>query len=277
MKNYTVTRGDTLYGISKQFDVPVETIKRVNNLTSNTITVGQVLSIPTNTTTATYTVKAGDTLYKIANQYNTTVQELIELNNLSSNILSIGQQLKVPVEGTNNQPDSNYITYTVVKGDNLYSIANKYGVTVETIKQANNLTSNLLSIGQILKIPTQNIETGYKEYEVKAGDSLYSIARSYNTTVEVIVNANNLTTTILSVGQILKIPTEKEETTPGPVKECFGEGYVEPKYETYTVKRGDNLYDIARRYNTTVIDLMNLNNLTSTNLEIGQVLKVREL
>ena len=65
MKNYTVTRGDTLYGISKQFDVPVETIKRVNNLTSNTITVGQVLSIPTNTTTATYTVKAGDTLYKL--------------------------------------------------------------------------------------------------------------------------------------------------------------------------------------------------------------------
>ena len=256
MKNYTVTRGDTLYGISKQFDVPVETIKRVNNLTSNTITVGQVLSIPTNTNTATYTVKAGDTLYKIANQYNITVQELIELNNLSSNILSIGQQLKVPVEGTNNQPDSNYITYTVVKGDNLYNIANKYGVTVETIKQANNLTSNLLSIGQILKIPAQNIETGYKEYEVKAGDSLYSIARSYNTTVEAIVNANNLTTTILSVGQILKIPTEKEETTPGPVKECFGEGYVEPKYETYTVKRGDNLYDIARRYNTTVIELI---------------------
>ena len=277
MKNYTVKRGDTLYGISKQFDVPVETIKRVNNLTSNTITVGQVLSIPTNTTTATYTVKAGDTLYKIANQYNTTVQELIELNNLSSNILNIGQQLKVPVEGTNNQPDSNYITYTVVKGDNLYNIASKYDVTVETIKQANNLTSNLLSIGQILKIPTQNIEIGYKEYEVKAGDSLYSIARSYNTTVEEIMNANNLTTTILSVGQILKIPTEKEEVIPGPVKECFGEGYVEPKYETYTVKRGDNLYDIARRYNTTVIDLMNLNNLTSTNLEIGQVLKVREL
>ena len=277
MKNYTVKRGDTLYGISKQFDVPVETIKKVNNLTSNTITVGQVLSIPTNTNTATYTVKAGYTLYKIANQYNTTVQELIELNNLSSNILNIGQQLKVPVEGTNNQPDSNYITYTVVKGDNLYNIANKYDVTVETIKQANNLTSNLLSIGQILKIPTRNIETGYKEYEVKAGDSLYSIARSYNTTVEEIMTANNLTTTILSVGQILKIPTEKEEVIPGPVKECFGEGYVEPKYETYTVKRGDNLYDIARRYNTTVIDLMNLNNLTSTNLEIGQVLKVREL
>ena len=89
------------------------------------------------------------------------------------------------------------------------------------------------------------------------------------------MNANNLTTTILSVGQILKIPTEID--IPTGIKECYGEGYTEIKYETYTVKKGDNLYDIARRYNTSVIDLMNLNNLTSTNLEIGQVLKVREL
>lgn len=63
MQTYIVSKGDTLYGISKQFDVPVETLKRVNNLTSNTITVGQTLQIPTNQTTATYTVKAGDTLF----------------------------------------------------------------------------------------------------------------------------------------------------------------------------------------------------------------------
>lgn len=275
MQTYIVSKGDTLYGISKQFDVPVETLKRVNNLTSNTITIGQTLQIPTNQTTATYTVKAGDTLYKIANQYNTTVNELIELNNLSSTSLSIGQQLKVPAEESSS--NNSYINYTVKQGDNLYKIANQYGVTVETIKQANNLTSDLLSIGQILKIPTTNIETGYQEYEVKAGDSLYSIAQKYNTTVDEIVKENNLTTTILSVGQILRIPTAESSTTPDIIKECFGEGYEEPKYETYTVKRGDNLYDIARRYNTTVINLMDLNNLTSTNLQIGQVLKVREI
>lgn len=89
------------------------------------------------------------------------------------------------------------------------------------------------------------------------------------------MQTNNLQTTILSVGQILRIPTEETPTTIG--KECFGEGYIEPKYETYTVKKGDNLYDIARRYNTSVINLMDLNNLTSTSLQIGQVLKVREL
>ena len=276
MKNYTVTRGDTLYGISKQFDVPVETIKRLNNLTSNTISIGQKLQIPTTQTTTIYTVKSGDTLYKIANLYNTSVKELIELNNLSSTSLSIGQQIKVPVE-EDNTTNNEYVNYTVKKGDNLYSIATEYGVSVETIKQINNLTNNLLSIGQVLKIPTKNIEIGYKEYEVKAGDSLYSIAQKFNTTVNDIVKENNLQTTILSVGQILKIPTSKTETLPDTIKECFGEGYMEPKYETYTVKRGDNLYDIARKYNTTVIHLMDLNNLTSTNLQIGQVLKVREL
>ena len=276
MKSYTVQKGDTLYGISKQFQVPVETIKRVNNLTTNTITVGQVLQIPSSQSTTTYTVKSKDTLYKIANQYNTTVNELMELNNLTTTILSIGQQLQVPVEG-NNESEENYTSYIVKAGDSLYKIANEYGISVETIKQANNLTSNLLSIGQILKIPTENIETNYKEYEVKAGDSLYKIAQLFNTTVDEIMNANNLQTTILSVGQILKIPTTPEEIYPGTTKECYGEGYVEPKYETYTVKKGDNLYDIARRYNTTVINLMDLNNLTSTNLQIGQVLKVRGL
>ena len=124
------------------------------------------------------------------------------------------------------------------------------------------MTSNLLSIGQVLKIPTTNIEIDYQEYVVEKGDSLYSIAQKFNVTVDDIIEKNNLQTTILSVGQILKIPIQKEEpSTPSLGKECFGEGYVEPTYETYTVKRGDNLYDIARKYNTTVLDLMELNNL----------------
>lgn len=272
MQTYIVQKGDTLYGISRQFGVSVETIKRENNLINNVLSIGQSLQIPINTTTTIYVVQKGDNLYKIANQYNTTVQEIIELNNLKTDTLSIGQQIKVPAIG---EQEESYITYIVKGGDSLYKIANQYNVTVETIKQANNLSSNILSIGQILKIPTKNIATDYKEYEVKPGDSLYSIAKLFNTTIDAIINMNNLQTTILAVGQILKIPTEQYPTLSG--KECIGKGYIEPNYETYTVKKGDNLYDIAKRYNTTVINLMDLNNLTTTSLQIGQILKVREL
>ena len=95
-------------------------------------------------------------------------------------------------------------TYTVVKGDTLYKIANKFGVNVNNLKDINNLTSNTLSIGQILKIPTSS--DNKLTYTVKKGDSLYSIARTYNTTVDVLKKINNLTSNTLSIGQTLILP-----------------------------------------------------------------------
>jgi len=103
---------------------------------------------------------------------------------------------------TNNPSDDNYITYTVKSGDTLYSIAKRFNTTVNQIKSLNNLTSDLLRIGQILKIPNQN---NYTTYTVKNGDTLYSIAKRFNTTVEQIKSLNNLTSNLLKVGQILKI------------------------------------------------------------------------
>lgn len=98
----------------------------------------------------TYTVKRGDTLYGISNQYGVSVTELANLNNVTASTLKVGQVLTIPSSsGTN--PDNLFI-YTVKKGDSLYSIAKKYNTTVDAIKSKNNLTSNNLSIGQILKI-----------------------------------------------------------------------------------------------------------------------------
>ena len=97
--------------------------------------------------------------------------------------------------------------YTVVSGDSLYAIARKYNTTVDGIKRLNGLTSNNLSIGQILKIPSSNNnDINSITYVVISGDSLYSIARKYNTTVDEIKRLNGLTSNNLSIGQILKIP-----------------------------------------------------------------------
>ena len=100
--------------------------------------------------------------------------------------------------------------YIVKKGDSLYSIANKYGITVNDLKDINNLTSNTLQIGQKLIIPVQNEQEEARIYTVKSGDTLYSIAKEYNTTISELMNLNNLKTATLSIGQQLKLPGTKE-------------------------------------------------------------------
>lgn len=203
---YVVQKGDTLYSIANKLGTTVSELKKENNLTSNTLQIGEVLRIPTKEIYEEeeniYIVKKGDSLYSIANKYNTTVDELKRINNLTSNILSIGQVLKLPSDKASNvEKEENTISYTVQKGDSLYSIARKYDTTIDRIKDLNNLTTNLLSIGQVLLIPTDtNLET---TYTVKKGDSLYSIAKKYNTTVDRLKQLNNLTSNLLSIGQIL--------------------------------------------------------------------------
>lgn len=163
---YTVEKGDSLYSIARQFGVTVQEIRDANNLTTDTLSIGQSLIIPglsagddlednegSEIVPTTYTVVSGDSLWSIANRFGVTVNDLKTANNLTSNLLSIGQTLIIPTTGTNNPGSPIYTTYTVKSGDSLWSIANRFGTTVDTIKSLNNLTSNLLSIGQVLQIP----------------------------------------------------------------------------------------------------------------------------
>lgn len=199
-----------------------------------------------------YIVKKGDSLWSIASKNNTTVDNIKKLNNLSSNNLSVGQVLKLSYNAENEDIKESNI-YTVKKGDSLWLIANKYGTTVDELKNANNLKSNSLSIGQTLIIPEKKEGTSNISYVVKKGDSLWLIANKYDTTVEKIKSTNNLKSNTLSIGQVLVIPSSSE-------------------FITYTVKKGDSLWLIANKYNTTVDNIKKLNNLSSNNLQINQKL-----
>ena len=172
------------------------------------LTVGQKLLVKDTSSSSDvgvyYTVMAGDTLYGIAKKFNLTVDELKKMNNLSSNNLSINQKLLVSGTALDNS-NVDYDTYVVKSGDSLWSIASKFNTTVDKLKSVNNLSSNLLSIGQNLLIPKSG-STNNKQYVVKSGDTLYKIAQSNGTTVTDIINLNNLPTTNLSIGQILLLP-----------------------------------------------------------------------
>lgn len=258
---YTVKRGDSLYQIARSYNTTVSELKSLNNLTSDILTIGQVLKLPgynenqnqTPTASNEYIVKPGDSLYQIAKNYNTTIADLINYNNLPTTVLSVGQIIKIPNTTSN-------VTYTVKSGDTLYKIANNYGVSVDSIKKINNLTSNNLTIGMQLYIPegTTIKETDYIVYKVEPGDTLYKIAKKYNTPEEAIKEYNKLTSNILKVDQVLQIPTENSTN----------------ENNVYTVRSGDTLYKIANNYGVTVQELMNLNNLATTLLNIGDTILI---
>lgn len=272
MNNYVVEKGDTLYGIAKRFNTSVQSIKELNNLKSDNITIGQTLRVRSNNDTnplecIVYTVKKGDTLYNISKKYNTTVDELKRYNNLQTNTLNIGDRIVIPCNVENNYNDNNYVTYTVLRGDSLYSIANKFGTTVESIKELNDLKSNLLNIGDKLIVDDRRgissvlecfgnvVDTNerYLNYMVVKGDNLYDLARKFNTSVDQIKLINNLKDNNLSIGEILKVPNNNN---------------------IYIVQKGESLFSIAKKFNITVDELKRKNKLTSNLISIGQELIV---
>lgn len=248
-----------------------------------------------------YTVKAGDTLYSIATRYNVSVDSIKNVNGLTSNMLFVGQQLRLP-----------FFTYTVSSGDTLYNIAKRYNTTVDQIRSTNQLKSDMLMIGQKLRIPQlqaastttpppaeetatplpveENVSTPAptpetSTYTVIAGDTLYGISVKFGTTVDQLKSLNNLTTNVLNIGQVLKVPgttdqVQPVETAPAPTGPVPTPTEPEPAptspapTTSYTVSAGDTLYKISQRFGVSVSDIQTANNLTSTNLSIGQVLTI---
>ena len=254
---YIVKAGDTLYKVASSFGVSVADLKQLNHLSSNSLYVGQQLVIgkispsnstpPKNTNNTSssnnntsnftyYKVQSGDTLWKIAQKFGVSVNSIKNTNNLSSNSLALGQQIKIPISSASNTSSNSTSSvskqkYKVKAGDSLSAIAWIFGTTVDAIKKANNLSSNVLSIGQMLIIPSKNATTitetpkdtknntsntnsssnnsSSQVYVVQAGDTMWRIAKKFDVDVNDIVKWNNLTSNVLSLGQVLIIRSSK--------------------------------------------------------------------
>ena len=210
---YTVVRGDTLWNISKRLNISIDEIKRLNNLDSNLLYVGQVLKLPnyetTTDTNITYIVQKGDTLYSIATKNDISVSDLKKYNNLTSDNLSIGQELNIPKGISIITPSEDEVinegsVYEVKKGDTLYSISKKFNTTIDKIKELNSIVGDILTIGTNLLIPTTSL-SDIIIHKVVSGDSLWSLANKYNTTINSIKKLNNLVSDLINVGDELQV------------------------------------------------------------------------
>lgn len=195
--SYTVQKGDTLYSISKKMNIPIETIKKINKLDNNNLSIGQILYLneKDNPEEEYYVVQKGDTLYSISKKFQMKIEELKKLNDISSDILQVGQVLIID---DNKSPDNNQ-TYIVAKGDSLWEISKKYNIPVKELIEINQLDNLTLQIGQELIIPSSEKDI----YIVQKGDTLWSVAKKNGLSVEELKKLNNLTTNLLSVGQKL--------------------------------------------------------------------------
>jgi LysM repeat protein len=247
-RTHTVRPGETVSAIAARYGTTITAIVQANDLNARAmIYVGQVLTIPAGTAassgtatsatastgseTGTYTVAAGDTLSGIAAAHATTVTQLMSLNSLGTSLIHPGQRLTVSgassstsssgsASTTSTTAPSSGTRYTVRSGDTVSAIAARFDTTVGAIIAANDLNSRaLIRIGQMLTIPgtTSNPSTAAPStsasdgasaatsYTVQSGDTLSGIAAKHNTSVGAITALNDLRSSVIHPGQVLKI------------------------------------------------------------------------
>ena len=299
-KTYTVQAGDSVWGISQQTGVSMDNLRSWNKIQNNFIYPGQVLQLvapgtttQTNTNTTntngdkTYTVKAGDSVWGISHQTGVSMSDLRAWNNIQNNFIYPGQKLIIAKKANNNQNthtntniSTNNKTYTVKAGDSVWAIAQKTGVSMDTLRSLNNIKNNFIYPGQQLKLSNSNSSSNTsnpgktnaatnsgKTYTVKSGDSVWAIAQKTGVSMDTLRSLNNIQGNFIYPGQQLRLSgSNSSQTTTKTNSSTSSTG-------TYQVKSGDSLWKIAMEHGTTVERLRSLNKITGSMIYPGQHLR----
>tara|TARA_B110000483_G_scaffold239337_1_gene317636 strand:+ start:1555 stop:3756 length:2202 start_codon:yes stop_codon:yes gene_type:complete len=247
-------------------------------------------------------VRSGEYLGKIASRYGINISEIKAANNIKSNRLLIGQVLVIPLPAGlgakyskqyQNQSGQTTKIYKVRRGDNLYTISRKLGVSLNTLLDANKINvRQSIQVGQKLKYPVAQKVTQAKTskpsriwksselttYKVKSGDNFSLIADKYDMTSVELMAVNKVSSSNLSVGQKLKVPKVgggRTVSKSSNTQQSSKVSNTRSNSKIYTIKRGDNLYNIAQSLNVSLSELINLNNLKpGSKIQPGMKLRV---
>jgi LysM repeat protein len=245
-------------------------------------------------------VRRGDNLSAIASRYRVSVPDLKAWNKLRGNSINVGQVLRVP--GSNSRGSSAAApaggSYQIRNGDNLATIASRYGVSVDDLKAWNGLRSNRIQAGDTLRVssavpqrqsntvaasttpePSAAASGGQQRYRIRRGDSLEAIAQQHNVTVDQLKAWNGLRNSRIAAGEYLNIgaarasrPEPKAAAVAQPAARVRS---ADASAERYSIQRGDNLVEIARRYDVSIEDLQSWNSLDGSQITAGQFLTIR--
>ncbi|MCF8435242.1 MAG: LysM peptidoglycan-binding domain-containing protein [Ignavibacteriales bacterium] len=231
---YRIRKGDTIGEIAEKFGVSISQIKKWNNMRNNKIVAGKSLTIMANESASSigdnvspskkndvyYTVKNGDTMGEIALNYGVSVSDLREWNQKNNDEIKVGEKLvlsgtavkkaeSAKLEADNFRSNkSGLIHHIVLKGETLGHIAEKYNTTASEIRKNNGIKGSLINVGQELLVEPGNSnseKTGIDSHVVASGESLWTIAKKYNVSVEQIKEWNNLSKDNIKKGDKLKI------------------------------------------------------------------------
>jgi len=288
-KNYyihTTEAGQTLFAISKAYDVAVDELIFENPDAADGLSIDELLRIPVISREKQisselrsddfrfifHIVKKGETLYSIARIYDVPVADLKEINPEWESGLSTGQYIKIPMKESqlpivakndNGIIESNI--HTVGTGETLYSISRKYRVSIPALKAVNPGISNTLSIGQKVHIPVEEQATSapqdekkFYEHKVAAKETLYGIARTYRVSIDSLMSFNEGLTKDILAGEVIRIPIIENET----------------EFITHQVREKTKLKRLASKYALSVSVMKAANPDFRSRLYPGDVIRI---
>jgi membrane-bound lytic murein transglycosylase D len=319
---YKVKKDDSLLGIADLFNSRVSDIRNWNDISyTSAIRVGQLLTIyvdenmkdyyasldktteiekpnietkknTKNSGMVFHKIRRGENLGLIASKYGVSVNQVRDWNNISGNRILAGQRLRIYTDGSaimssnerssTTNSNTNLYKYKVKRGDTISEIAERFGVSISLVKKWNNISGNHIVAGKTLKIYGSSNSTSLGDnttknssninyYKIKPGDSIGKIADKYNVNISDIQKWNDITGEKIIAGNTLKIYSD------AGVNDIAVEKNVKNSKTNnafYSVKSGESLYSIAQKYNTSVAKLKSLNNLKNNKIIAGQQLRV---